>query len=266
MTILIIGGTGKTGGPLANILHSSGHTDLLLTSRSGHIPPPFSDKGHWEKDRQGLHDRTRSHEPMPVATHFLELAKKKGVKRFVFLSGSASAKGDVPHGQIHEYIANMKGIEYAVLRPTWFQENFAKNFLESIRVHDQVFSVAKDGRIPFVAAEDIALAAAEALTCTQSWNCDRFIVGPELFSYDDVARLLSRILGRGIIHERITFSQELKIWTRMGFKPDYAAWLVIKEEDVANGSQEKIAYRKQSLFRKRKLEDYFQSNKHLWMV
>ena len=58
-----------------------------------------------------------------------------------------------------------------------------------IRAYNQIASVAKDGRLALVAADDIAQAASDALLDEKSWNSDRYIVGPELFSYDEVCTL-----------------------------------------------------------------------------
>ena len=58
----------------------------------------------------------------------------------------------------------------------------------SIREHNdsEIGSVAKDGRVAFVSVDDIAKAALDALLDKKSRNTDRYIVGPELLSYDEV--------------------------------------------------------------------------------
>ena len=69
-----------------------------------------------------------------------------------------------------------------------FPENFSTRFYQGIRERNEVFSVAKDGRVPFVSAEDIAQAAYDALVSKKSPNKDYYIVGPELFTYDEVSK------------------------------------------------------------------------------
>jgi uncharacterized protein YbjT (DUF2867 family) len=71
-------------------------------------------------------------------------------------------------------------------------ENFGTTFYESIRERNEIYGVAKDGRIPFVSAEDIAQAAYDALVSKQSPNKDYYVVGPELFSYDEVSKSTSK--------------------------------------------------------------------------
>ena len=72
--------------------------------------------------------------------------------------------------------------------PSVSLENFSVGPVtpNSIRVHNEIGSVAKDGRVAFVSVDDIAKAALDALLDKKSWNTDRYVVGPELLSYDEV--------------------------------------------------------------------------------
>ena len=74
-----------------------------------------------------------------------------------------------------------------------FPENFSTLFYQSIRERNELFGVAKDGRVPFVSTEDIAQAAFDALVSKKSPNKDYYIVGPELFTYDEVSKLQVQI-------------------------------------------------------------------------
>ena len=49
-----------------------------------------------------------------------------------------------------------------------------------------MFSAAEDGRIPFVGSGDIAKAAYDVLVDEKSRNTDYFVVGPTLYTYDEV--------------------------------------------------------------------------------
>ena len=80
-----------------------------------------------------------------------------------------------------------------------------------------------------------------------------------------MAALLSKVLHRTVVHKRITSSQECDIWIGLGFAPVYAAWLVKIEEGIAKGSEEKIAHGNQTIVGTRKLKDYLEANKSLWM-
>ena len=133
MTILITGGTGKTGLKLAHLLNKAGHT-ILLTSRKGQVPHPFKGvKFDWLDpstftnpfnadraiDRVYVVGPVGVFDTLPHVKPFIDLAVTKGVKRFVVLSASAIPKGGPVAGKVHEYLEKI-GVDYAVLRPTLF--------------------------------------------------------------------------------------------------------------------------------------------------
>ena len=66
-------------------------------------------------------------------------------------------------------------------------ENFATNLAYSIKENNEISSATGEGKIPLVAVEDIAQAAFNALTAEKAPNKDYFLVGPELWSYDEVS-------------------------------------------------------------------------------
>lgn len=51
-------------------------------------------------------------------------------------------------------------------------------------------TASQDGRVGFISIKDIAQAAVDALTKSDSLDGDVYIVGPELLSNDDVCREL----------------------------------------------------------------------------
>lgn len=54
---------------------------------------------------------------------FTEFAISKGVKRFVLLTSSTIPLGGHGHGKVHEYLVE-RGVDYGVLRPTWFMGKY----------------------------------------------------------------------------------------------------------------------------------------------
>ncbi|KAF8157093.1 hypothetical protein B0H34DRAFT_712102 [Crassisporium funariophilum] len=278
MTILITGGTGKTGLALSRLLEKANHP-VLIASRKGAAPAPFKavtfdwfNPATFENPFQvdANIDRVYLVGPPVVdaLTHvkpFIDLAISKGVKRFVLLSATISEPGSFGTGFIHQYLLDI-GVDYAVLRPTWFIQNFGVNFVHSITHEDHVFSAAKDGRIPFISTEDIAQAAFDALTAAKSPNQDYFIVGPELLSYDDVAKLLTEVLGRKIAHRRISVDEAIQIYTTFGMSHDYAKGLATSESLVAEGTEEKAfnANKDRKIVGKHTLRGYVEAHREIW--
>jgi festuclavine dehydrogenase len=125
--------------------------------------------------------------------------------------------------------------------------DMAENFSEmehghSIRSEDRILTATGEGKVSFVSADDIAAVAFRALTDEVLHNTDHLILGPELFSYDDVklapisptihtltapqvAEILTKKLGREITHVKLTEDELADAMTNFGIPGDYARLL-----------------------------------------
>ncbi|KAJ3508558.1 hypothetical protein NLJ89_g5691 [Agrocybe chaxingu] len=276
MAVLLTGGTGQTGLALARLLHAANYP-LLITSRRGVAPEPYkavkfewADHSTFENPFKADAHIDRAYlvppsdaDPYEHMKPFIDLAVSKGVKRFVFVSASQAEKDSPIYGKVHEYLADI-GVEYTILRPTWFIENLGTFDVHIIRGHDEFTSVTGKGRIPLVGVEDIAKAAFDALVAERSPNTDYILIGPELWSYDEVADLLAEVLGRKITHRQITNEEQIarfKFW----MSEDHAIMLNGGEQRVAAGSEEALVGHPKAIVGKAKLRDYVEANKHLWI-
>lgn len=59
--------------------------------------------------------------------------------------------------------------------------------MPTIRDEDKIVTATGDGKVSFVASDDVAAVAFRALTDEVPHNTDYLIFGPELFSYDEVS-------------------------------------------------------------------------------
>ncbi|KAF9474123.1 NAD(P)-binding protein, partial [Pholiota conissans] len=171
-------------------------------------------------------------DPLVYIKPFVELAITTGIKRFVYVSSSALEKGDFVNGKVHEYLAD-RGVDYVILRPTsvigerW-QIKFGTVYYHSIREKGENFSACRDGKV--------AYAARDALLSEKTTNNDVFIVGPQLYSHDEVPALLSDVPGRKITHRKLTSHEFQK--TLQNFRMEkYAGILVYIHEQIASGNE-----------------------------
>lgn len=68
------------------------------------------------------------------------MALSSGVRRFVLLSASSLEAGGPMMGQVHAYLQSMAP-EWAVLRPSWFMQNFSEQQrLATIRDEGAIYS------------------------------------------------------------------------------------------------------------------------------
>ena len=133
MTVLVTGGTGKTGLILSRLLKEA-NLSVLICSRSGTAPSPYKavkfdwfDEKTFENPFKTDPNIDRIYLVVPsvmgqlsTVKPFIDLAISKGVKRFVLLTASQAEIGSqVLMVKVHEYLLNIK-VDYTVLRPTWF--------------------------------------------------------------------------------------------------------------------------------------------------
>lgn len=253
-SILLLGGTGKVSSRIAPLLSSNGYS-VLLASRSGNapsLPHCHGIKFDWFDQSTYANAFSSNHaisaifivapsivDQLPFTKIFIDLAISKGIKRFVLLSASVMSVGDGPMMEaVSKYLVSLD-VEYAILRPTWFMENFAEmGHFHTILDEDRIVTAAGDGRVPFVSAADIAAVGFKALTDDVSHNTDHLILGPGLFSYDEVAEIISKALGRKITHVRISEEESAEMLHSIGIPEDYARILAQLDTHIAEGKEE----------------------------
>ncbi|KAK1573643.1 family ergot alkaloid biosynthesis protein [Colletotrichum navitas] len=287
--ILILGGTGKVGSQIAKLFASTS-IPTYQASRSGTSTEPVASNikpitFDWEDETTwaaaldvGATSAFLVAPPildmLPPMQSFIDQARTKGrTKRFVLLS-SSSIEPDLigfAMGRPHAYLKELgdKGeVEWAALRPTWFQQNFAAqdNHRKSIVNESMIYSATGDGKIPWVAAEDIAAVAYQLLTQEDAPNDEYVILGPELLSYDDIAVTLSDILDRKIVHKNLSALELVERFASQGMPRDYAEMMAGLDTAIKNGSENRTNSVVLALTGKqpRKFRDTAEKHKGVW--
>jgi uncharacterized protein YbjT (DUF2867 family) len=134
------------------------------------------------------------------------------------------------------------GVAYRALTNPYFMEDTARQ-AESIKDKGLFTSpIAGDRKRPTVATRDIA-AAASRLLLDASWSGVEEVplLGPEDLSYNDMAEIMSQVLGKDVRLQQITFEAYKDRFTRLGTSDTMAqgytdmAWA--KNEGLDNGVQ-----------------------------
>jgi len=134
--------------------------------------------------------------------------KENGVKRIVTVSG-IGRRVDVNAGVVTSAFTKDHALERAGLdvRALWcpgFMENMLRN-LDSLRTEGAFFGTSRpDVRAPYVATRDIAAMGARLLR-DRTWSGPGgvAVLGPEDLSLDDMAAIMSDVLGRPIRYQRV---------------------------------------------------------------
>jgi uncharacterized protein YbjT (DUF2867 family) len=147
-----------------------------------------------------------------ITAQLVEEAKKAGVKHIVKLSSpklGADVEARNPMFRWHpqaEKIVEESGIPYTFLKASGFMQNFINFYGQTIKAQNAIYSTTGEGKEGFVDARDIAAVAVEALTGDGHEGKIYQITGPEAISYNQVAEILSGVLGRKISH--VNMSEE----------------------------------------------------------
>ncbi|WP_406858855.1 NAD-dependent epimerase/dehydratase family protein [Streptomyces sp. HUAS MG47] len=228
-TILVLGGTGKTGRRVVARLRQQGH-EVRVASRKGPTRFDWTDENTWEPVLEGvdaaylvdsmLSDAGRS------MTGFGKLAASSGVQRLVLLSHRDWV---VPAGEEKlpcERAVKESGAEWTLLKPSWFAQNFSEDaFFRGQVLEGEVAWSAGDGVEPFVDVEDIADVAVAALTEPGHAGESYDLSGPRLLSLSDVAAELARATGRDITYRPVSPADFESLALREGLPGDFTALL-----------------------------------------
>lgn len=198
---LVLGGTGKTGRRVAERLTAKGH-EVRIGSRSAVPSFDWNNAKGWEACVKNVTAVYITYAPdlaMPGAVDaiqaFVDLAKRRGVKRLVLLSGRGEAEA-----QACERIVQDAGLEWTIVRASWFNQNFSEGaFIDMVR-SDAITLPAGEQVEPFVDVDDIADVAVAALSEDHHNEQVYEVTGPRLMSIADVAADLSRATGREIVY------------------------------------------------------------------
>ncbi|MFR9787648.1 NmrA family NAD(P)-binding protein [Streptomyces sp. MB22_4] len=250
-TTLVIGATGTTGSRTAARLTAAGHrvkaASRNATPVAGAEPVPFD----WYDpathtaaldgvDRVYLIPPLGEADPAAVMLPFLRQARTMGVHRAVLLSSSAIPQGGPAVGEVHQALPELFE-QWAVLRPSWFMQNFTGTHAHavSIRTEGVIWTAAESGRVGFVDAEDIAAVAVRALTDEQAPDTDLVITGPEALGHDDIARIVTEVTGRTVVHRRLSYEQ-MRDRLAAQLPVEFAAILAGMDRAIAEGAEDRV--------------------------
>ena len=196
---LVLGATGKTGRRIVERLEARG-IRTRRGSRSAFPSFDWNNEANWDECLIGVEAAYINYAPdlaIPGAADsiqaFVDRAKQHGVKRIVLLSGRGEEEA-----QACERIVQDSGIDWTIVRASWFNQNFSEGaFVEMVQA-GQITLPGVDTPEPFVDVDDIADVAAAALSEPGHAGEVYEVTGPRLLTLAEVAAEISRASGRNI--------------------------------------------------------------------
>ncbi len=95
------------------------------------------------------------------------------------------------------------GLDYAILRPNFFMENFSIGWGAPMIERGEIVAAAGDGKTSFISVIDIARVAAVCFEEKRS-GVQYNLTGPEALTHGDVARIISEACARTVIYKAIS--------------------------------------------------------------
>jgi uncharacterized protein YbjT (DUF2867 family) len=241
-SILVIGGTGKTGRKVASKLTALGHL-VRIGSRS--VSPAFDwdNPETWTEAMQGMDKVYITFQPdlaVPGALEAIEeltkQAKRCGVKKLVLLSGKGEREAE-----LCEQVVMHSGLDYTIIRASWFNQNFSESFfLEPIQEGFVALPQA-DVKVPYVDTDDIADVAVASLLDEKHNGKTYQLTGPRSLTFIDVIEEISEVIGRDIAFTPIALPAYVNVMKQQGVPADFI-WLIeyLFSEVLGNPSNSEI--------------------------
>jgi len=223
---LVLGGTGKTGRRVAERLNDRG-VATRIASRSANPSFDWNEQSTWDAVLDGVKAVYITYAPdlaIPGATdsirEFVGKAVEQGVERLVLLSGRGEEEA-----QLCERIVQESGVEWTVVRASWFNQNFSEGEFLGMVLDGAITLPAGNVPEPFVDVDDIADVAVAALTEEGHDGEIYEVTGPRMLTFIEVAAEISRAAGREVNFIEIPKEAFASAIAESG-APEDIAWLL----------------------------------------
>ncbi|MDQ7804940.1 NAD(P)H-binding protein [Amycolatopsis sp. A133] len=245
--VLVLGGTGTTGRRVVSGLRQAGFGARAATRKpaeAGHVRFDWADRStHADALREVsavyLLAPIGEAEPVALVEPFLADALAGGVRRVVLLSSSAVTEAVPGLGDLQRLVRTVP--EWAVLKPSWFMQNFTGEHLVAQGVRDgEIVTATGDGRVAFVDAGDIAAVAVRALTDPVPHNTEHVLTGPSALSYAEAAAIVAARVGHPVRHRSVGTADFAARLTAAGIPVGFARVLAALDEDIRRGTEDRV--------------------------
>jgi uncharacterized protein YbjT (DUF2867 family) len=236
-TILVLGGTGKTGRRIIQRLQARGRPVRVGTPSA---TPPFdwTDEATWPRALDGVESVYVTYYPdlaVPGAAEavgtFADVALARGVRRLVLLSGrneEGARRG--------EQALRQSGADWTIVRSAFMAQNFNESFfLEPVRAGEVAFPAGEDLAEPFIDADDIADVAVAALTGEGHVGQLYEVTGPRLLGWAQAVAEVAAAAGRPVRYVPVSLGEYASLLIENQVPADYVKMLTDVFTEVLDG-------------------------------
>ena len=250
--ILITGATGQVGGLL--IPHLQGHDSIEVVAGARApekasalgIPAVYLDLDNVESMLPAFTGIDRiflmtgyTVDMLRQSKDVVDIAKRAGVEQIVHLGECGDDDTHVGHYGWHQFIEryiSSSGIPfYTHLRPEMFMQNLLGYGGESFVKQGVIHQYIGGARLSWVDCDDVAAAAAAALLDPRKHHGQTYRMGYEAKTYDEIAKLMTKILGQPFRYQTHPAEEFLKNVLEAGGEPAYMKCVYECYRDFTSG-------------------------------
>jgi uncharacterized protein YbjT (DUF2867 family) len=224
--ILVIGGTGKTGSRVAERLHKL-NQHVRIGTHNNNPAFDWNDPSTFGPALSGMDMAYVVYYPdlaVPGAKDAIkaltDAAKASSVRKLVLLSG----KGEREAERCEEIVAN-SGLEYTLVRATWFNQNFSESFFRDPIAAGHLALPMPEARVPYVDAGDIADVVVEALMNDEHNGQTYELTGPRAITFQELVNEISNATNRHIKYQPVSLDEFKSMLQEQGL-PEDLIWLL----------------------------------------
>lgn len=275
--ILVVGATGTVGRELVRLLKAEGHSVRATTSRKVEA---FSDQVHINlvtgegitAAMEGV-DRAFFLSPPGFADQYsllsplIQEAKRRGLSQVVLMSAmGADADPSSPFRRAETELER-SGLNYNIIRPNWFLQNFNSFWIHGIRTERKILLPAGTAQVSFIDARDIAAVAARLLTSNEYSNQAFDLTGPEAVDHAAVAAAISSATGLRISYQDVPPEVLQTELLSAGLPADYVQFLLLIFGYLRQGYSARVTGHVEKILgrKARGLANYANEYKQTWI-
>ena len=250
--ILVLGSTGKTGKRVAERLQNL-QIPIRPGSRNGNPSFNWDEPNNWNEVLTGVESAYITFQPdiaVPEAHEkiklFTETARTNHVKKLVLLSGRGEKEA-----QACEQIIIQSGLEWTIIRASWFMQNFSEGFLLDSILTNELILPNTQSLEPFVDVDDIADVVVSVLTDSKHNHKIYEMTGPELISFRKATSTIATTLSKDIKYSEISMDEYVAALKSYQL-PDDLIWLMqYLFTEVFDGRNESLSNDIESVLRRK---------------
>ena len=255
--VLVIGGTGKTGRRVADRLKAQGH-EVRIGSRSQNPSFNWDNPETFAAALQGMDMAYITYHPdlaVPGAKEDIkaitEEAVKQGLKKVVLLSG----KGEKEAEACEQIVAD-SGLDYTLVRASWFNQNFSESFFLEPIIEGFVALPMAEAEIPFVDADDIADVVTKVMLSDDYNSKTITVTGPRKLTLKEAVETIASTSGRTIQFQSISIEEYAEGMKAAGLPEDFVWLFTYLFREVLGNSENQDIYTDVEKVLGRKAKDF----------